>query len=1659
MRSSAVLRWVLAFAVLVGGLFAFAFAQTAEEEREKGRFVRFVEDSISSDNVRIRLNGLEGSLSSSVTLSSITIADREGVWLTILDPQMEWNRSALLRGKLDIEKLTARRIEWTRPPLPDEGLPDPEATGFAIPDLPVEVVIGELSVPDVVLAPAAAGLGATLSVDGRLRLEDGTLDTRLAIVRRDGPGGSLNLEARYGGSGETVAIDLDLSEPEGGIVAGAVGLEGRPPVRLTVKGEGSLDDLTTRIAFAADGRPIVSGDVVLKGEETGRRVTADLGGPLSAILPERLRPFLGPDSRLRANVLLGRDGTKLIERASLRSGAIDLAVNGRLLRDNFVAALNVEANLRDNDGQRITLNQADRQLSAADARLWLRYDAAARDGWQGELTATDVRGPDLSAQRVLLSADGTVRNLDDPDARTVTFRLNGNVEGIAAADEGVARALGDRITLAGSGRNVGKQPLALDGFRLAGENFTATADGVLDGLTYRGDLALLSSDLSAFAGLLERELGGSVDLTARGSASAAGPFDLTLQGTARDLTTGVAELDGLLEGSATLTGRAARGTGGLLFDDLTIRSDHAEVLVDGRYASAQADLKLDARIRDLRRVTPRASGEATLSATVLGDSRPFDVRVSLALPSGQLMNRDARDLTLTFAGTIADTRPGEEGDTARGPAQTRLDGRLSAAGTLAGETVAANALVSAAPERQSVRDLSLTVGASRVEGAIVRADGLFDGELRIDSSDVSALAALALADAEGAVAGTVRLTPSGTAQDATARLDLDDVRYEENRIASADVTAAVADLFGRPRIGAKVDAKGLAIGGVRIRAVDGTVSTEGPRTRFDVTAQLAQADARIAAAGAVVNEAGRLEVSLDRLQGTASGKAIALREPATITIRDGETRFDGLALDVGSGSLTVSGSAGERLDLRAQVNSLPLDIANAVRPDLDLSGAVTGTANVTGTSAKPEVVFDLRAADVGAAQLARAGIRPVDVVAQGAFADGTLRLQTARLTNPQGIEADVSGTVPLQGRGLDVTARLNRLPLELVNTIRPDLGLAGTVTGTARATGSLERPEATFDATASGLSANALRAQGIAPLDGSAAGRFDGGVLRLDRARVTNAQGLAATASGTVPVQGGGAMDVSVTLERLPLSLVNAARPGLGLEGAVTGQAAVTGTLANPSARFDLSGRGIATAALRAQGIQPLDGSVRGTYGNGRVALDAARASNGQGIEVSAQGALPAPDGTLDLRARGSAPLSLAEGFLASRGTSVSGRATFDVAVSGPTSAPQFSGDVSIADATVTDPLSNLRLTGVSASARLEGDRLVLRQARAALSGGGTIVADGSVGLSGAMPVDLRVTLSDARYTDGQTFSTVADGRLTLTGSLSGGGGPLLAGTVDLQRTEIVVPDSVGGSDALLDVTHIRPSPSTRRTLARLNEATPLTTPTARPVILRLDVTVNAPARIFVRGRGLDAELGGSVRVTGPVNAVRPVGAFELRRGRLAIIGRRFELDRGRVTLTGTLDPLLDFTVRVQADDVEAFIRLRGRASDLEVTFDSQPELPQDEVLARIIFGRSVTDLSPTQIARLIAIASDLTGGGGGGIVGNLRAATGLDELDVVTDEEGNAAVRAGRYVTDNVYLGVQAGETTEATINLDVTDDITVRGSAGTDGNSKIGIFFEKDY
>lgn len=477
-------------------------------------------------------------------------------------------------------------------------------------------------------------------------------------------------------------------------------------------------------------------------------------------------------------------------------------------------------------------------------------------------------------------------------------------------------------------------------------------------------------------------------------------------------------------------------------------------------------------------------------------------------------------------------------------------------------------------------------------------------------------------------------------------------------------------------------------------------------------------------------------------------------------------------------------------------------------------------------------------------------------------------------------------------------------------------------------------------------------------------------------------------------------------------------------------------------------------------GLTPLRASARGSLSGRTVTLERLAASGRGGLELTGSGVVPLDGDRLAIDIDGTAPLALGNRLVADRGGQFSGTATLRARATGSIENPQFSGTVSTGGAGYIDPALNLRLVDIGGSATLSSERAVIDSLTARLATGGSVSVSGSVGLAGRNDVDLALRLNEARYADGNLLVATLGGDLRVTGELAGQS--VLSGNVRIERADITIPENFGSTAALVVPEHRNTPPAAAATLARarVDQRDGTSSGGAAPSV-GLDVTLSAPNQIFVRGRGLDAEVGGSVRLTGTLDAVQPVGAFRLNRGRLSILGQRITFEEGSVTLVGDLDPYLDFRARTQGEGSTVFIDVTGRVSDPSIAFSSNPPLPEDEVLSRLLFGRAMGELTPLQLGRLAGAAAELAGGSNTSLVDSLRARTGLDDLDVVAGEDGNLAVQAGTYIQDNVYLGVQAGADgqSRATINLDLTDDIKARASTGTDGETSVGVFFESDY
>ncbi|MGV3490758.1 MAG: translocation/assembly module TamB domain-containing protein [Devosia sp.] len=745
------------------------------------------------------------------------------------------------------------------------------------------------------------------------------------------------------------------------------------------------------------------------------------------------------------------------------------------------------------------------------------------------------------------------------------------------------------------------------------------------------------------------------------------------------------------------------------------------------------------------------------------------------------------------------------------------------------------------------------------------------------------------------------------------------------------------------------------------------------------------------------------------------------------------------------------------------------------------------------------------------AQGFRLGNEKVAITADGSFATGAADFRFgANLTDLSLVSDNASGALEItgtaQGRGdiaLNLTGQvpqgrlagkaLNGARFGFAGTLAQDGGLAGTLDGSASLDGTPVTLAGNLGSSDAGRRLSGLRfVAGPTVLEGDVtqdAAGFINGIVTLASPDISTAAALAAVrASGsanlrivlnaannqqTAEVTGRieglsaedvrvGSADVRATLTDLfgtPAVNGTVAARTLTAAGFTIDQLEAQAAQSGATTNFTVSATAESDRTLAGAGLTPVQATARGSLTGRMVTLSQLSATGRGGLQVTGSGRVPLEGAGLAIELNGSAPLALANRFVADRGGQLSGTANLRARVSGSLSSPQFSGTVSTGGAGYIDPELNLRLVDIGGSATLSGERVVIDTLSARLSTGGSISASGSVGLTGNNTADIRLQLSDARYADGNMLVATVSGNLSLTGQLARD--PLLSGNVRIEKADITIPETFGGSAALVATEHIHTPAAVETTLvrARVDERT-ARGGSSRPSAVQLDVMVSAPNQIFVRGRGLDAEVGGEVRLTGSVNDIHPVGGFSLNRGRMSILGQRITFEEGSVTLVGDLDPFLDFRARTEGDGITVFVDVTGRVSDLDIGFSSNPPLPQDEVLSRLLFNRSMGELTPLQLAKLAGAAAELAGGNSS-LVDSLRAKAGLADLDIVTGADGNLAVQAGAYLQDNIYLGVQAGAdgNSRVTVNLDITDDIRAKASTSTDGDTSIGVFYERDY
>jgi translocation and assembly module TamB len=555
-----------------------------------------------------------------------------------------------------------------------------------------------------------------------------------------------------------------------------------------------------------------------------------------------------------------------------------------------------------------------------------------------------------------------------------------------------------------------------------------------------------------------------------------------------------------------------------------------------------------------------------------------------------------------------------------------------------------------------------------------------------------------------------------------------------------------------------------------------------------------------------------------------------------------------------------------------------------------------------------------------------------------------------------------------------------------------------------------------------------------------------------------------------------------MTIDRLPLALAKLASPTLRLDGVANARASLGGTLRNPRADATLRVSGLKAQQTTQAGLPGIDATVDAQWRDRRLSMTSRIAMPKNAGTLTANAAVPLvmdpdsyavslpPNGALEAAVNGTLDLSLANDILASSGDRARGSLQLDVRAGGTVEKPSLGGSVVLANGRYENRASGAVITNIQARLVGDGDVFTIQSFQGRTRNGGAISASGVI--RPAAPADRQLDIAlkadNARLVEIDIATAEIGANLTLTGGFANA---RLAGPVDIRRAEIQIPDRMPASVVDLKVTEVgkgRARGTTQVSTAGGTRRIPQpeeAPPAATPFVLALDMTVNAPNQIFVRGRGLDAELGGNLRVGGTAAAPELTGRFSILKGSLNLLARNFEFKRGIFDFDGGLDPRLDLLAEATANGITAQVVVSGTPRQPKIELTSPQGLPQDEVLAGVLFGKSVGDLSAAEAVQLAQSAAALAGvgGGGGGILDRVRRSIGVDRLDFTQGENGKGgAVQAGRYVSDRVYVGVEQGigaNQSRAKVEIDITKNLKGTASVGANSDTQFGLTYEKDY
>ncbi len=701
--------------------------------------------------------------------------------------------------------------------------------------------------------------------------------------------------------------------------------------------------------------------------------------------------------------------------------------------------------------------------------------------------------------------------------------------------------------------------------------------------------------------------------------------------------------------------------------------------------------------------------------------------------------------------------------------------------------------------------------------------------------------------------------------------------------------------------------------------------------------------------------------------------------------------------------------------LTVRANDLELEKV-PLRRNTPLAGKLRASIDATGELADPTRAQATATIETNAAQW---NGQPFSVITPGELRYTNERLEIPRLNVTAGESAAIiKGELPLTaaaGSGdLDVEAHANLatlarfLPPDMNVTSAGAVTLAGSINGTITSivpdlvltveNGVLSSPH--LGAGASNLQLRAHLAGGAAEIE-----------------RLTGQWGSATLeASGTIPLEALPPLPVEIPRRGGPATIKASVRdfdPSTlpGMPAGVTGHVSVNvdasaarADLAALEGRLEFSQLEIALKRLTLSQQEPSQISISsGQATVQRLAL------TGTAGNVNATGTVSLV-GERRVDAKVDGALKVAVLSVLSEKVRTDGVASWKLGAHGSITAPELDGTFDLADATIASDDLGIAATDINAHVDLAGTRMQLTKLSGevnggALEGAGSVtLANGTIG-----DIDVQFSAKDFAYDAPLDLRSLSSATIRVNRR---GDAFLVAGQVTINEAGLTT--DINFDEGLFAA----------MTAPKTLDLTEARNPILERVRFAIDVDTGSP--VMIDNNLARAEIDADLRIVGTPYEPGLTGRLTLAEGgQITLNARRYEVQRGIITFVDErrIVPSVDLVLSTKASNYDVRIAVAGTPGKTETNWTSDPPLPEPDIMALVVTGRTVDQMrgEESEVARVQAL-SYLTGRVGSKFGRGLERATGISEVRIepvliANETDPTARLTVGQNVTDQMKL------------------------------------------